>query len=177
MSAKNIDLAGKQIASSLVPLQNIFGDDQLDSILLRKMGIDAGVFIRSFPWCTTVLESFFGGGVGGIFAIYFFHIRSSRPDVDPWIWIMIGDVPPAYLPLTDCGSPAAAFRSYMHGMSKWVDFARNGRVGTPAEGVPPVNVPSTPEWAERVNQQLYGLTRAVKHLFEDESDSHVTSVQ
>jgi hypothetical protein len=90
---------------------------------------------------------------------------------------MIGDVPPAYLPLTDSESPAAAFRTYMRGMSKWVELARKGQVGTPNEGVPPVNVPSTPEWAERVNQKLYGLTLTVQHLFDGSSDSDVTIVQ
>jgi hypothetical protein len=177
MSTESIDSAGIQIASDLVPSQKIVGDDEMDTALLRKMAADAEVFIRSFPWCTSVLESYFGGGIGGIFAIFFFHIRPSRPDVDPWIWIMIGDVPPAYLPLTDSESPAAAFRTYMRGMSKWVELARKGQVGTPSEGVPPVNVPSTPEWAERVNQKLYGLTLTVQHLFEDESDTESTVVQ
>jgi len=40
----------------------------------------------------------FGGGVGGIFAVFFFQIRPSRPNVEPWIWIIVGDIPSAYLP-------------------------------------------------------------------------------
>jgi hypothetical protein len=177
MSTESIDSAGRQVASHLVPSQKIVGDDEMDTSLLRKMAADADVFIRSFPWCSSVLESYFGDGIGGIFAIFLFHIRPSRPDVDPWIWIMIGDVPPAYLPLTDADSPAAAFRTYMRGMSKWVELARNGRTGSPAEGVPPMNIPSTPEWAERVNQKLYGLTLTVQHLFDGSSDRDVTVVQ
>jgi len=175
MSTKSIDSVGLQIASGLVPSQEIVGDDETDTALLRKMAADAEVFISSFPWCSSVLESFFGDGIGGIFSIFFFHIRPTRPDVDPWIWIMIGDVPPAYLPLTDCKSPTEAFRTYMRGVSKWVELARKGQVGTPAEGVPPLNIPSTPEWAERVNQKLYGLTLTVQPLFE--GDSGVALVQ
>jgi hypothetical protein len=93
----------------------------------------------------------------------------SRPEVDPWIWIMIGDVPPAYLPRTDCGSPAAAFGTYFHGMSKWVELARKGKSGTPQHGLPPVNLPTTPEWAEKVNQKLRGLTLTIKPLFTGEN--------
>jgi hypothetical protein len=177
MSTESIDSAGRLVASDLVTSQKIVGDDEMDTSLLRKMAADSDVFIRSFPWCSSVLESYFGDGIGGIFAIFLFHIRPSRPDVDPWIWIMIGDVPPAYLPLTDAGSPAVAFRTYMRGMSKWVELARKGQVGTPNDGVPPVNVPSTPEWAERVSQKLYGLTLTVQHLFEAESDTEPTVVQ
>jgi hypothetical protein len=72
MSTESIDSAGIQIASGLVPSQKIVGDDEMDTALLRKMAADAEVFIRSFPWCTSVLESYFGGGIGGIFAIFSF---------------------------------------------------------------------------------------------------------
>lgn len=167
----NIEQKGLQIAAGLVPSQRIVGDDDTDTALLRKMATDADGFIRSFPWCASVQDSFFGDGIGGIFAVFFFHIRPSRSDVDSWIWIMVGDIPPAYLPLTDCDSPAAAFRTYMRGMSKWVELARKGRTGNATDGVPPLNIPSTPEWAERVNQKLYGLTLTIRPLFQDQGDN------
>ena len=56
-------------------------------------------------------------------------------------------------------------------MSKWVERARLGQAGTPDQGIPPVDVLPTPEWAERLNQKLYGLTVAVKTLFDDESNT------
>jgi hypothetical protein len=171
MRTGSIDSAGIQIASGLVSSLKIIGEDEMDTALLRKMAADAEVFIRSFSWCSSVLESYFGDGIGGIFAIFFFRIRPSRPDVDPWIWIMVGDVPPAYLSLRDAKSLAIAYRTYIDGMSKWVELARKSQVGTPRDGVPPVNIPSTPEWAERVNQKLYGLTLTVQHLFEEADDS------
>jgi hypothetical protein len=177
MNAQSIEQKGLHIASGLMPSQKIVGDDKTDTALLRQMAVDAETFTRSFPWCSSVLETFWGDGIGGIFAVFLIHIRPSRPDVDPWIWIMVGDIPPAYLPLTDADSPAEAYRSYMRGMGKWVELARKGRTGTPAEGVPPVNVPSTPEWAERVNQKLYGLTLTVQPLFQDESDTGPVVVQ
>jgi hypothetical protein len=102
------EIAGKQIASELVPSDQIRGDDEIDTALLHKMAENATSYITSFAWCETVLDSYFCGGFGGIFAIFFVHIRSNRPEVDPWIWIMLGDVPAAYLPLTDCKSPAVA---------------------------------------------------------------------
>jgi hypothetical protein len=56
-------------------------------------------------------------------------------------------------------------------MSKWIELARKGQTGTPDQGVPPVNLPATPEWAEKVNQKLYGLTLTVKHLFEERAEA------
>jgi hypothetical protein len=112
------------------------------------------------------------GAWGGIFAVFFFHIRRSRVDVDPWIWIVVGDIPPSYLPLSDCESPREVFRTYIHGMSRWVEFARKGETGAPSPwDVPPVDLPPTPEWAERLNQKISGLTLAVKPFFEEESST------
>lgn len=161
------ELKGMQVASELVRAADIVGDDEEDTALLRKMSEDARHYISSFAWCETILNSYFGGGVGGIFAVFLFHIRASRSNVDPWIWIVVGDIPSAYLPITDCESPVEVFRSYIRGMSRWVELARMGQTGTPEQGVPPVDVPATPEWAERLNQKLYGLTLAVKPFFED----------
>jgi hypothetical protein len=165
----DLEVTGRGIASGLTSVKQIRGDDELDTGLLNEMAQDATRYISQFTWCEEVLETYFGGGVGGIFAIFFFHIRPSCPEVDSWIWIMIGDIPPAYLPLGDCNSPEEAFEIYMDGMSKWVEFARNGQTGTAHQGVPPVNMPATPEWAERLQQKLDGLTAAVKPLFDTSS--------
>lgn len=173
MEAVPIELQGEQIASNLIPAESTVGDDEQDTILLRKMADDAKRYISSFSWCDAVLNSYFGGGAGGIFAVFFFHVRPSRPDVEPWIWIIVGDIPPAYLPLTDCKSPAEVFRTYIRGMSNWVELARKGQTGTPEQGVPPVNLPATPEWADRINQKLYGLTLAVKPFFENDSQAAI----
>jgi hypothetical protein len=165
------ELRGELIASELAPAADISGEDEQDTVLLRTMSGDAQAYISSFSWCGTILSSFFGGGVGGIFAVFLFHIHPSRPGIDPWIWVVVGDIPSAYLPVADCQSPAEVFRTYIQGMSKWVELARLGHTGTPDQGVPPVNVPATPEWAEKINQRLNGLTLAVKPFFEDESNT------
>lgn len=164
-------LRGEQIASDLVSAGDIIGDDEQDTILLRTMSEDAKEYISSFSWCDAVLNSYFGGGVGGIFAVFLFHIRPSRRRTDPWIWVVVGDIPSAYLPVADCQSPAEVFRTYINGMSKWVELARMGKTGTPDQGVPPVNVPATPEWAEKLSQRLNGLALAVRPFFEDDSNS------
>jgi hypothetical protein len=164
------DRTGKQIASDLVPANHIVGDDEQDTVLLHKMSGEALEYISSFPWCAEVLNSYFGGGVGGIFAIFFFHIRPSHRGIEPWIWIVVGDVPPAYLPLADCVSPSEVFRTYVNGMRRWVELARLGQTGTPEQGIPPVNTPATPEWAETLNLKPNGLILAIKPFFEDESN-------
>jgi hypothetical protein len=167
----SVESRGERAASGLVAAENIEGDDEQDTFLLRAMGVDARRYISSFSWCDEIQHSYFGGGVGGILAVFLFHIRSSRPGVEPWIWIVVGDIPPAYLPISDCATPTQVFETYLHGMKKWVELARLGRTGTPEDGIPPVNLPATPQWAEKLNQRLAGLVLAVRPLFENDSET------
>jgi hypothetical protein len=169
------ELEGAQIASGLIPAANINGDDDLDTKLLREMSEDARRYISSFSWCEAVTDSYFGGGVGGIFAVFFFHIRPGRHGVDSWIWTMVGDIPSAYLPLADSHSPAEAFETYIRGMRKWVELARKGKTGNTRQGVPPVSVPATPEWAEKLNKKLEGLILAIRPFFQV-NDGKTTTV-
>jgi hypothetical protein len=166
---RTAELAGERIASKLVSKAKICGDDETDTVLLRKMSDEAEQYLSQFSWCSEVLETYFGGGVGGIFAVFFLRIRPKRREVDPWIWVMVGDIPSAYLPVSDCDSPVEAFETYVAGMSRWVELAREGKDGSEEEDVPPVDIPATPEWAERLNEKLQVLMLVIRPFFKEES--------
>jgi hypothetical protein len=96
-------------------------------------------------------------------SIFVQHFLKSTLGSGSWLETF----PPAYLPLADCDSPAEAFETYIDGMSRWVDFARRGQTGTEEEGVPQVDVPANPEWAERLSLKLQGLNAAVRPFFQN----------
>lgn len=83
-------------SSKVVPATDIHGDDAEDSRLLKDMFAKASTFLESFPWCDKILSSHFSLGVGGVVAVFLFQIENSRDDVDDWVWIIVGDIPPAY---------------------------------------------------------------------------------
>lgn len=158
--------SGEQVAAGLVRVDEIRGEEEEDTRLLTLMAEEAKQYISSFSWCRGIFDSYFGGGVGGIFAIFFFHIRPARAGIDKWIWVSVGDVPRAYMPLMDCFSAVEFFSEYVGGMRKWVALAREGREGTPEQGVPPVNVPATPEWAEKLDQRVEALISTIGPFFD-----------
>jgi hypothetical protein len=151
---------------NVVPVERMKGEDDEDTALLGEMLEAARNYIQSFSWCDAIVRSYFAGGVGEIFAIFLFKISSAYPDVDPWEWIIVGDIPPAYLPLADCNTSREVFETYIEGMKRWVALAREGREAAPQDSVPPVNVPATPEWAEELDGRLRLLTELVKPFFE-----------
>ena len=148
------------------PVEQMSGDDDEDTALLRGMLEQAKKYIQSFSWCDSIISSYFAGGVGKVFAIFLFKINSSRGDVDSWEWIFVGDMPPAYLPLADAPSKMAAFETYLEGMARWVAVAREGREPQPEDCCPPVNVPPTPERAEELDSRLRTLSEVIRPFFE-----------
>lgn len=161
-------------AEGLVPIEAMVGDDEEDTALLRKMASDAEAFLVSHRWCPVAKAAWFGGGVGGILAIFLCRVQPPTPDTGPWMWAIAGDVPSVYLPLEDAPSPSAAFRQYIDGMTRWVEFARKGKVGTVEDGIPPLTVPSTPEWAEKVQGRLNSLALLIQPLFDGSDDDATT---
>jgi hypothetical protein len=173
-SHRQIEHLGIVAASTLVPAHSLQGEDAEDTRLLAAMAVNASDYIASFAWCKGIQESWFAGGIGGIFAIFLIRIRSGRSDVDPWIWVMTGDVPSAYLPIRDCSSAAEAFAIYLCGMRRWVALARLGKTGSPEEGVPPINVPATPEWAEVLDKRLFTIEALVGPHFHTDGQATET---
>jgi hypothetical protein len=115
-------------------------------------------FLKSFSWCLAIRESFFGAGIGKIIAVFLFRIAPVRPDVNEWLWVIVGDLPPAYLVTDRCKNPSEAVEGYIEEMSKWVEGARHGRASA---NVIPVNVPPTPEWAENLHSRLETLKTTI----------------
>jgi hypothetical protein len=127
------------------------GDDEEDARLLRAMSEQAERYLSSFAWCKAIREFYFGDGVGGIIAIFFARIEAIGTGIDEWLWVVVGDIPPAYLVTDVCHTPKQAAEAYIKEMCKWVAATQLGQT---SEEIIPVNVPATSEWAEELAKRL-----------------------
>ena len=148
-----------------MPLEKLFGEDPEDTQLLKSMAVDAETFLKSFEWCKAIEEKYFGAGIGGVVAIFLFGIVPTRSQVDEWLWVVVGDLPSAYLVTDDCKVPSEALQGYITEMRKWVRLAKDGRT---SPNVIPVNVPATPEWAKELNSRLNFLEKDILPRFRDD---------
>src|SRR5208282_3766718 len=113
--------------SGVIPIDQILGDDAEDIRLLQGMASKAQQYISNFAWCRSVREAYLGDGYGGIVAVFFFHIEPSRPEVDECLWVVVGDLPSAYLVTDNCKTPSQTLERYIDVMSEWVELAKEGR--------------------------------------------------
>jgi hypothetical protein len=138
------------------------GENTEETHLLHRMLGEAKEYLAAFDWCESIEESYFGLGVGGIVAVFLFKIRPRHEGVDELLWVVVGDLPKAYLVTDDSPSPRLALETYVELMSEWVDAATKGQ---PVDELIPVNVAPTLENAKLLEGRLAFLSAKIIPLY------------
>ena len=142
---KNIDL------SKFVPIERIYGEDDQETYLLREMAEQAKLYLTSFKWCKAIRKGWFGWGIGKVCAVFLFEIVPTSKNVDEMLWVVVGDVPPAYLVTDRASTPVEVLEVYVELMREWV---RAVCKGTSVDHCIPVNASPTLEHAHLLEKRL-----------------------
>lgn len=132
---------------------------RLDADNLTGLEREALGFINRFTWCASVEEFYEGIQVPGVIGVFLVNVHPARPDVDDWLWIVVGDLPPAYLVADGNPTPDDAIKGYIEEMRRWVEAAHEGK---PVDELIPVNAPPTEEYADMLGRRLRTLE---EHFF------------
>jgi hypothetical protein len=148
----NIDLQG------VTPLNRYDAGNPAESQLVSELATEAREYLLSFSWCRAILDVYVGIAIGGIIGIFLVESEPARAGVDGWHWVVVGDVPPAYLVVDDAPTPKDALEIYLDLMQEWVDAVR---AGASTADLIPVNAPPTQEYAEMLESRLAFLQSEV----------------
>ena len=154
--------------SKVVTEEDIRGDDDEETALLRQLFREAEEYARSLKWHRGISRGYFGLGVGGIVCVALFEVEPGSENSPDKTWVVVGDLPPAYIAVDDAPNPATALDAYLGAMEEWIDAAKAGRS---VERLIPVNVEPTPANAERLEKRLRFLDREVLSDYEDDLKS------
>ena len=144
--------------SLLCRVSDIQDEDPEETIAFREQHDEARDFLLDFDWCSAIVEEYFCGGVGGIVSISFFKILPGRPEVDSYLWVVVGDIPPAYLVIDDLPTPADALECYIELMDDWCEAVMSGES---VKDLVPVNVRPTKKWARELESRLRFIEQRV----------------
>ena len=117
--------------------------------------------VQFYDWCSDVREDYVGMFYPGILGVFLFRIDTTWDDVDEWVWVIVGNLPQAYITPEDCPNAALALERYIGALEDWVEAAENG---DSVLDLIPVNVPATPEWAAELNGRLEFLKERILPL-------------
>ena len=144
--------------SKVISESEIQGADINETRELKGMLAEAKKYISAFKWCMGIDKTYLGVGFPGIIAVFLFKIRASQKNVDEWLWVIVGDVPPAYISVIGAPDPAAAIDGYVGAMEDWVNAVKSGK---DVDNLIPVNVPPVLKWAERLEARLNFIDKEI----------------
>ena len=146
------------LPQDVAPVAELDWEDEEDRALYGEMVERARAYLEGFRWCRSVRSLFGGTAVPGVVAVFLAEIVPAEGGVDDRLWVVIGDVPPAYLVLEDLPTSTDALSAYVDHMADWVDAVRSGQS---VDDLIPVNVEPTEEWADNLAPRLAFLREKV----------------
>lgn len=146
---------------NLVPTGQMTGEDEEETVQLRTMLADAKEYLMGFEWCHAITREFFGLGVGGVVGVFLFEIE-AQPNVDNALWVIVGDLPSAYLVTDDADTPCSALRIYCDLMEEWILAIRSKKKLSEAF---PVAAPPTSENANLLEKKVAFLRSEILPAF------------
>ncbi|TPM38144.1 hypothetical protein [Mesorhizobium sp. B2-3-4] len=126
-------------------------DDRRWSVEFRDARRRARRYLESHNWVSAIKGEYLGYRLDGVIYVFLFEFLPAEPDVPSWTWVIIGDVPSAYISCHHAKTPYVALDGYIGAMEEWVEAAREGNS---VEDIIPVNVPATPAYAEMLASRL-----------------------
>jgi hypothetical protein len=134
----------------MVPLSKIRNPE------VRGLADEAVRFLKTHAWCGSVRSAELAFAVAGVVGVFKIALEPSHPGVDSVLWVITGDLPPAYLVTDDAPDWQSALTAYVDEMRRWVAAVRHG---TSTADMIPVNVPATAEHAEILESRLDFIER------------------
>jgi hypothetical protein len=127
----------------------------------KRLAEEAIAFLESQPWCGGVVGGELAFAVSSVVGVFKLRVRPKRPGVDDVLWVVVGDVPPAYLVLDNAPDWQAALAGYIAEMGRWVAAVKSG---APLDNVIPVAAAPTAEHAAMLESRLAFLRENLVNL-------------
>jgi len=109
-------------------------------------------YLTSFKWCKKILNGWVAKDFGYILGIFLFEIEPQKnSNADNKIWIIIGDIPPAYLDFEGYPTANDALNFYCFLMEEWIEHV-NKRISI--KDCYPVNAPPTKKYAKMLQYKI-----------------------
>ena len=119
---------------------------------VKQLAREAENFLLSHSWCEAIENGYLSWAIAGVIGVFLFDIIPSRPKVDETLWVVTGDLPPAYLVTDDANTWSEALEGYVYEMSRWVNAVRGG---SSLDDIIPVNVEPSIKYAEMLEGRLW----------------------
>lgn len=154
----------------MIPISDIPNSDLEEREDIAELANEARAFLAHENWCKGIKAGYFDRGFSKV-AVFLFEVELNST-ADSKVWVVVGDVPPAYIDYELCPNGAAALDGYVAEMLAWEQAARSG--SSTEELIPVVRrgsfVPLEPtiQVADMVRGRMNFIKRELLSLWPDE---------
>lgn len=120
-------------------------------------------YLERHRWCKSILDGWLALYWEGVLSICLFRIDPLNKEIDDYVWIVDGDIPPAYIDIESAENPKEVLESYVAVMSEWAENILEGRT---VEESYPVEVPPTIEYATMLKNRLDIIDSFIEEEFD-----------
>ena len=132
---------------------NTYADEVL------TLSVEARNYLNSFKWCGKILNGWLVKDWGYMLCLFYFEIDPiPESGADNFIWIIVGDVPPAYIDIVSAKNELEALEVYVDLMEEWIDNAKRGKS---VKDCFPINVEPSKKYAN----MLFNRIKIIKNDF------------
>ncbi|WP_295936013.1 hypothetical protein [uncultured Xanthomonas sp.] len=107
-------------------VENLTGEDEEDTALLKAMADEAKEYIVAHAWCPKIKAQYFAFGIGGVVAVFVFDFEKKIEGYDEKLWVIVGDLPSAYVVFDEGDDYRVALDKYCEVMSGWANSVISG---------------------------------------------------
>jgi hypothetical protein len=143
--------------TTLPPARDLQGISDYETQWLLSYLDQARACVESFAWCTEVRDERFGVGLGGVMAVFLLEVLVKGRSRE-WLWVVAGDLPPAYFSLARAAEPGEALHVYCELIERWVEAVERGTLD---RDVFPLGVEPTAAVAATLRAKLATVRRIV----------------
>lgn len=112
---------------------------------------EAAAFLCGQRWCERVGSGWLSFAIPGVLGVFLFDVDGGSRDVDPKVWVVVGDLPPGCIAQPSSASWQDVLEGYVLEMRRWVTAVQSG---ADVSELVPVNVPPTREYADMLASRL-----------------------
>jgi hypothetical protein len=114
------------LANDLVHINELLQDSQITEDLTEFIN-EARVYLLSQSWCLEVEDGWLAEEWEGILSVFLFKIKPKKIDVYDYVWIIVGDIPPAYIDIESAKTSSEALYAYCFIMKDWAEKVIAGK--------------------------------------------------
>ncbi len=125
--------------------------DRHEKKLLSLMEADASAYIAEFRWAPPIADIHLCFGVGKVIELFLVSFTEPVDGSDDRLWVVVGDLPSAYLVVNDNDDPRQAMAQYCDLMADWCSAVEQG---SDMSEVFPVSAPAALENAGLLRSRI-----------------------